>query len=104
MFMNYMDYTDDACMQMFTPGQKDRMWAVLQSGGARAVITSSQGCSTPTGACGTPTNLVSSNIAQTLLPISWSKVPDATSYALQYKISSAPAIQLLADLRLPLTT
>lgn len=29
MFMNYLFYTDDACMGMFTKGQKDRMWAAL---------------------------------------------------------------------------
>ena len=29
MFMNYMNYTDDACMALFTPGQKARMWGAL---------------------------------------------------------------------------
>ncbi len=35
MFMNYMDYVDDAAMFMFSAGQKDRMQAVLTAVGAR---------------------------------------------------------------------
>lgn len=36
MFMNYMDYTDDRGMYMFSVGQKARMDAVFAVGGARA--------------------------------------------------------------------
>jgi hypothetical protein len=35
MTMNYMDYTDDACMNMFTLGQNDRMRTIFAAGGAR---------------------------------------------------------------------
>ena len=44
LFMNYMDYTDDACMGMFSKGQKLRILAALN--GARSGLLSSDGCQT----------------------------------------------------------
>jgi hypothetical protein len=35
MTMNYMDYVDDACMQMFSEGQKTRMRTIFLAGGPR---------------------------------------------------------------------
>ena len=42
MFMNYLDYTDDECMNAFTEGQKTRMLAALNID--RSSILSSNGC------------------------------------------------------------
>lgn len=38
MTMNYMDYTDDACMYMFSAGQRTRMNATYATGGPRASL------------------------------------------------------------------
>ncbi|MBX2965135.1 MAG: T9SS type A sorting domain-containing protein [Cyclobacteriaceae bacterium] len=35
MFMNYMDFVDDDCMNLFTQGQVDRMWSLFDSEGIR---------------------------------------------------------------------
>lgn len=44
MVQNYMDYSDDACMNLFTDGQKSRMRALFASGGARESLLSSGAC------------------------------------------------------------
>lgn len=47
MFQNYMDYTDDICMNLFTQDQKDRVLAVLNNSPRRFSLPSSPGLIPP---------------------------------------------------------
>ena len=47
MYMNYMDLTSDACMNIFTLGQKAKMRALFEAGGVRHGILSSNGLNPP---------------------------------------------------------
>jgi hypothetical protein len=48
MYMDYMDFTSDACLVMFTKGQKQKMRALFDPGGVRNSILSSAALGTPT--------------------------------------------------------
>lgn len=48
MYMNYMDYTSDACMNLFTLGQKAKMRAAFDIGGPRESLLQSKGLKEPT--------------------------------------------------------
>ena len=52
MFMNYMDYTDDACMNIFTQDQKTRMIASINNN--RSGLLTSNGCSNADYGCTDP--------------------------------------------------
>lgn len=50
MVQNYMDYSDDACMNLFTEGQKARMQAVIAISPRRRSLTDANLCSPPVAA------------------------------------------------------
>ena len=52
MFMNYMDYTNDACMNMFTLDQKSRMIAAINN--YRSGLLTSNGCQNGDYGCTDP--------------------------------------------------
>lgn len=70
MFMNYMDYVNDACMHFFTNGQKARVIAALTQ--QRAPLLTSQGCSGSVppnpGSCDSITNVLASQQLQLYAP------------------------------------
>ena len=47
MFQNYLDYTDDACMNIFSMGQKERMRIVVESSPRRTSLTTSHALEDP---------------------------------------------------------
>jgi len=47
MYMNYMDFTNDVCLVMFTKGQRQKMRTLFEPGGARYSILSSHALGTP---------------------------------------------------------
>jgi hypothetical protein len=49
MYMNFMDFTDDVCMNMFTVGQRKRARTVFEAGGPRNSILYSKGLNVSEG-------------------------------------------------------
>lgn len=74
MFMNYMDYTDDRCQNIYTKGQSLRMRAVFATGGPRASFIDNYfklNLPVQNPLCGSSTTVTAIN-PLCLVPISWS--------------------------------
>ncbi len=114
MVENYMDYSDDACMNLFTSGQVARMQTLFSAGGARASLANSNGCGNGTGGptcsdgvqngqetgvdcggpdcspcstagCDTPGGTVATNIKPKRARLNWDAVSSANDYTVEIR-------------------
>jgi len=94
MFQNYMDYSDDRCMSLFTAGQKTRMLAALN--GPRSGLLTSTGCQDGAKECGE--DITISVITQNLYDDAKNITSTATiSNGQNITFSASTSIELISD-------
>ncbi len=89
MYMDYMDFTDDIGMHMFTYGQRDRMRSLFGEGGFRYPILSSNALS------GTPPNSSSTTTTTPAAPANGAAIalyPNPATSAVSVNIADASRI------------
>ncbi|MCB9310651.1 MAG: T9SS type A sorting domain-containing protein [Lewinellaceae bacterium] len=78
MIENYMDYSDDVCMNLFTLGQKNRMRAMFDIDGPRHALLTSQGHLAPT-------ETSSSTCENIIMELKFDNYPGETSFSISEK-------------------
>ncbi|NJB86020.1 hypothetical protein GGR26_001788 [Lewinella marina] len=77
MFQNYMDYSDDGCMNLFTIGQKDRMWAAVNASRPELLSAACDGTPPPP----TPQEICDNGIDDDGDGLTDCEDPDCSAYA-----------------------
>jgi hypothetical protein len=93
MYMDYMDFTDDIGMHMFTYGQRDRMRTLFAEGGFRYALLSSN------GSAGSPvtTGAVTGTTLQTAGELSLQFYPNPSVGAISVKMNDPARIGSVLD-------
>jgi hypothetical protein len=96
MVQNFMDYTDDACMNLFTRGQAQRMRTLFVAGGFRHELLTSPALEAPTPPIAyleAPGDVEVYQVGNNFARLRWSVIPGAEQYQVRLREVGGPWIE-----------